>query len=750
MLQTHPNRPQAMQDRTPPMPPTPSIAAMTSASASSAQAGSGRFDGFEPTTSEIFGRDTFSGDVMRTRLPDSVFKAIMKTVNQGHALSHEVADTVANAMKDWAIERGATHYTHWFQPLTGMTAEKHDSFYNPDGNGNAIAEFSGDQLIQGEPDASSFPSGGIRDTYEARGYTAWDPTSPAFILHGPYGATLCIPTAFASWTGEALDKKIPLLRSMDAVSKQAMRILKIFGNDAGVSRVSATVGCEQEYFLVDHSFYNARPDLRICGRTLIGAEPPKGHQLDDHYFGSIPDRVLGFMQQVEKRLYALGVPVKTRHNEVAPGQYELAPLFENANVGTDHQLLTMHILKSTAVEHGFVCLMHEKPFAGVNGSGKHNNWSMATDTGTNLLDPRSETHNNLQFLVFLCAVIRAVDLHADLLRAVIASASNDHRLGANEAPPAIMSVYLGDMLSDILRQLEEGDPRETKVGGKLNLGPQTLPQLPRHTGDRNRTSPFAFTGNKFEFRAVGSTAPVSWPITILNGIIAESLDYLATQLDDRLGHQYTGDDLDIEVKSLLKDVVKEHKRVVFDGDNYSDDWHKEAESRGLPNLKTTPDALPAFSASKAVELFEKYGILTPRELKARSEVLYERYNTFMEIEARTLLDMLKTQVMPAAVRYQTGIASAIAAKQSIGRESQIEDLLLQEVEKLITRLANSMESIAEHANPNGKHNAKRAEHIRDALAPAMAEARVVADALERCVPDDMWPLPTYEEMLFQK
>lgn len=702
------------------------------------------------TTSDLFGRDTFSGRVMRARLPGSVYKALQKTITQGLPLDAELAETVANAMKDWAIENGATHYTHWFQPLTGLTAEKHDSFYKPDGNGNAVAEFSGRELIQGEPDASSFPSGGIRETFEARGYTAWDPTSPAFLLRGPSGSTLCIPTAFASWTGEALDKKIPLLRSMDAVSHHALRVLRIFGTHHGVSRVTATVGCEQEYFLIDKKFYNERLDLRVCGRTLIGAKPPKGQSLEDHYFGSIPDRVLGYMQEVEKRLYALGVPVKTRHNEVAPGQYEIAPIFEDANIATDHQMLTMHVLRSTADEFGLVCLLHEKPFAGVNGSGKHNNWSIATDTGVNLLDPQDETHTNIQFLVFLAAVMRAVDRHADLLRAAIASPGNDHRLGANEAPPAIISIYLGDMLSDILAQVEKGDPRKTKRGGNLDLGARTLPQIPRHSGDRNRTSPFAFTGNKFEFRAVGSSAPVAWPITVLNTIIAESLDSIATELENRVGRNPNPEKVHTAAKQYLRELVKEHKRIVFDGDNYSEKWHAEAAKRGLPNLKTTPDALAALRDPKAQHLFEHYRVLNKRELHARTDIAYERYNKVLSIEAKTLCTMLRTEVLPAALRYESEIADAVASKKLAERSARSEEELLDEVSGLIADLRDAIRQVEAAEARHAANVVKHAEHIRDHLVPAMVKAREASDRLEAHIPRDLWPLPTYDEMLFVK
>jgi len=700
--------------------------------------------------SDFFGKDVFAGEVMRSRLPGSIHESLQKTIVQGVPLDPDVADTVANAMKEWAIENGATHYTHWFQPLTGMTAEKHDAFFQPDGQGNAIAEFSGEQLIQGEPDASSFPSGGLRDTYEARGYTAWDPTSPAFLLRGPGGSTLCIPTAFASWTGEALDKKIPMLRSIDVISEQAQRILRLFGTNQGVSRVSATIGCEQEFFLIDRRFYNARTDLRIAGRTLIGATPPKGHQLDDHYFGAIPDRVLGYLQEVERRLYALGIPVKTRHNEVAPGQYEIAPLFEPANVSVDHQMLTMHVLRSTASEFGMVCLLHEKPFSGVNGSGKHTNWSLATDTGVNLLDPRDETHTNLQFLLFLCAVIRAVDLHADLLRASIASPGNDHRLGANEAPPAIISIFLGDMLSNILQQLEKGEPKETLRRDHLDLGAKSLPQIPRHSGDRNRTSPFAFTGNKFEFRAVGASHPVAWPVTVLNTIIADSLDYIATELESRVGTEPDPKELRKACTDLLQQLVKEHKRVCFDGDNYSEEWHAEAQERGLPNLRTTADALPMLGTDKAFGLFEQFNILSRVELEARSEIFYERYCTIVEIEARTLLNMLRTEVLPAAIRYETQVAEAVSRKDVVKTDASAEREMLEEISTLVKQLRSAIAEVEEAERHTPEGNVAHAEHIRDRLIPALDKARSAADALEEIIAEDLWPLPTYEEMLFVK
>ncbi|MDY7110212.1 MAG: glutamine synthetase III [Planctomycetota bacterium] len=698
--------------------------------------------------SELFGSLTFTGDVLLKRLPADVFEKLQQTIRHGLPLDANIANTVALALKDWAAEHGATHYCHWFQPLTGTTAEKHDAFLSPDGDGGAISKFSGDQLIIGEPDASSFPSGGIRDTYEARGYTAWDATSPAFILKTADGATLCIPSVFVSYNGEALDKKAPLLRSIQAVQEQAMRILRIFGTDQGVSRVVTSLGSEQEYFLVDRAFYNRRPDLQICGRTLIGAAPPKGHQLDDHYFGAIPERVMAFMTEAERRLCELGIPVKTRHNEVAPGQYEIAPTFESANVAADHQMLTMHILQTAAGHHGFVCLLHEKPFAGMNGSGKHNNWSLATETGLNLLDPREEAHTNMQFLVFLLAVIRAVDLHADLLRAAISGAGNDHRLGANEAPPAIISIHLGEMLSDILDQLEKGEMRNTKRGGSLHLGAHTLPQIPRHGSDRNRTSPFAFTGNKFEFRAVGSMATVAWPNTVLNTIVAESLDYMAGQLERRAGKSPTPRKLETAVRALLKDVVRKHRRVVFDGDNYSEAWAEEAEARGLPNLLTTVDALPALKSKTAMSLFAKYAVLNNRELRARVDVLFEKYNTIRDIEVRTLTGMLRTHVLPGAVRYQTELAEAVAAARSTGLESADLERRLKGLIEMIDELGAAIGAIEKAVARYPADAERRARHVRDKLLPAMDRARAASDALEEVIPDDLWPLPTYAEMLF--
>jgi glutamine synthetase len=697
--------------------------------------------------SDTFGSLVFAGDVMLKRLPPDVFMNLQRTIKNGSPLDPAIANTVAGAMKDWALEHGATHYCHWFQPLTGTTAEKHDAFLSMTSDGGAIEKFSGSQLIQGEPDASSFPHGGIRDTYEARGYTAWDATSPAFIYRSGEQATLCVPTAFVSYTGEALDKKTPLLRSIQAVSKQALRILKIFGADHGVNQVITTLGVEQEYFLVDAELAQQRPDLLICGRTLVGAPAPKGQQLEDHYFGSIPQRVLAYMAEVEQRLFELGVPVKTRHNEVAPGQFELAPTYENANVAVDHQMITMSVLRETAERHGFVCLMHEKPFAGVNGSGKHNNWALSTDTGVNLLDPRDETHTNMQFLVFLCAVIRGVDVHAEMLRGSIASAANDHRLGANEAPPAIMSIFLGDMLTDILDQLESGNPKKTKKGDEMQLGATTLPQIPRHTSDRNRTSPFAFTGNKFEFRAVGSSASVAWPNTVLNAIIADSLDFMATQLEKRAGKNATQAKLETAVKSLLKDVVKEHRRVCFDGDGYSKAWHDEAAKRGLANHKSTVDAIAIFGSKKAAEVFTRFNILSKRELEARYEIMLEQYIKLLRIESRTLQNMVRTAVLPCAMRFQAELADTIGATQNCGVECPGTEAELREVVGLVENLRRAINAVEKAEDFHGDHG-KHAAHYRDKLVPAMVDARKCCDALEKVMPADLYPLPTYAELLF--
>jgi glutamine synthetase len=712
----------------------------------------------EHRVDDLFAADVFSERVMKERLPKDVFKRLMGTIKAGEQLDADLADVVASAMKDWATERGATHYTHWFQPLTGLTAEKHDSFLAPDGQGGAMMQFSGSALVQGEPDASSFPSGGLRATFEARGYTAWDPTSPVFLNRNGSNVTLCIPTAFVSWTGVALDKKTPLLRSIDALSKQAMRILKIFGNDKGVTRVETTLGPEQEYFLVDRNLFFSRPDLLTCDRTLFGAKPPKGQQLEDHYFGAIPHRVLSFMTEVERELFRLGVPVKTRHNEVAPGQFEIAPVFENANVACDHQMLCMETLKRVAPRFGLQCILHEKPFAGINGSGKHNNWSMSTSTGVNLLDPREDTHSNMQFLVFLVAVIRAVDTHADLLRASIASANNDHRLGANEAPPAIISIFLGDMLTDIIEQLESGTAKRTLKGGKLDLGSSRLPMLPRDSGDRNRTSPFAFTGNKFEFRAVGSSQSSAWPMTVLNVAVAESLDQVATQLERSLGKNPSPAKLETTLRGLLKKLIKQHKRVIFNGDGYSEAWHKEAEKRGLPHLRDSVEALPVFKSRKAIDLFSRYKVLNRDETASRAVIFVEKYVKQVTIEGETMLAMARQLIIPAALRHQTRLAEAVASTQAADVDCEDQRQSLEEFVELVGKFrlaAQRLEDgLANHGGGHGHGGSDdpfaHAKHIKQHVKPAMADLRELGDELEAVVSDDLWPMPKYRDLLFIK
>ena len=698
----------------------------------------------------LFGADVFSPRIMRKRLPREIYRSLMQTIEIGERLDPQVAGVVAATMKDWAIENGATHYTHWFQPLTGLTAEKHDSLVSPDGTGGVIYNFSGSELVQGEPDASSFPSGGLRGTFEARGYTAWDPTSPAFLMRGENTVTLCIPTAFVSWNGEALDTKIPLHRSVEALSKQAMRILRFFRADKDVSRVITTLGPEQEYFLVDRELYYRRPDLLTCERTLFGAKPPKGQQLEDHYFGTIPPRVLAFMAEVETELYRVGVPVKTRHNEVAPGQYEIAPLFEASHVASDHQMVLMETIKRVAPRYGLQALLHEKPFAGVNGSGKHVNWSMATDTGVNLLDPRDETHTNMQFLVFLCAVVRAVDTHADLLRASIASAANDHRLGANEAPPAIISIFLGSMLADILAQVEKGLPKRTLRGGTLDLGARSLPQIPRHSGDRNRTSPFAFTGNKFEFRAVGSSASIAWPATVLNTIVAESLDEIATELERAAGNRPSEAKQEEAVLAVLKKILKQHKRVIFDGDGYSEAWHKEAVKRGLPVLQDSAAAFPVLASKKTATLFKKYEVLSPVEVESRMHIAVEKYVKQLTIEADTMVSIARSQILPAALEHQTLLAQAISSTEDAGVKVDGERQALQEYVDLVAALRAAIarvDKVCAHQDPDPMGHAR---HINTKVKPAMAGLREVVDTLELHVTADLWPLPTYRDLLFLK
>jgi glutamine synthetase len=616
--------------------------------------------------------------------------------------------------------------------------------------GGVIYNFSGADLTQGEPDASSFPSGGLRGTFEARGYTAWDPTSPAFLNRHGKAVTLCIPTGFVSWTGEALDTKIPLLRSMEALSKQAMRILKLFGTDTGVSRVVTTLGPEQEYFLVDKELFYERPDLVTCERTLFGARPPKGQQLEDHYFGAIPARVLAFMSEAEEELFRVGVPVKTRHNEVAPGQYEVAPLFETSHIASDHQMVTMEILRRVADRHGLKALLHEKPFAGVNGSGKHNNWSMSTDTGVNLLDPQDDTHTNMQFLTFLCAVIRGVDMHADLLRAAIASAGNDHRLGANEAPPAIISIFLGDMLSDILAQVEQGLPKRTIKGGTIDLGARSLPSIPRHSGDRNRTSPFAFTGNKFEFRAVGSTHSVAWPTTVFNAIAAESLDYMATEIEKAAGASPSAAKLQTAVLGVLKKVIKDHKRVVFDGDGYSPEWHKEAARRGLPHLRDSVEAFPVLKAKKTVELFKKYGVLTKAEVESRYHIAVEKWVKQLVIEAETMISLARTWILPAALRHQADLGETINATEGAGIDCDDTVKALESFVAMVTDARTALVALEAASAFHDDDPMRHAQHIKAKVRPAMANLRKAVDALENQVAADLWPLPTYRELLFLK
>jgi glutamine synthetase len=688
---------------------------------------------------QVFGSNVFSPIVQRQRLPKTVYKQLQAALEKGGVLEADLADAVAAAMKEWAMERGATHYTHWFQPLTGSTAEKHDSFYAPTGDGSAIAEFSGKELIQGEPDASSFPTGGIRATFEARGYTAWDPTSPAFLLENPNGTLLCIPTAFASWTGEALDTKIPLLRSMEALSNAALKALNILGEDA--KRVFTTVGPEQEYFLIDEQYYFERPDLVTTGRTLFGAKPPKGHELDDHYFGTIPERVLACMLEVENELAKLGVPIKTRHNEVAPAQYEVAPVFENSNLSADHQQLTMRTLQSVARRYGLVCLLHEKPFAGVNGSGKHNNWSMGTDTGDNLLDPGDTPHDNLQFLFFCAAVIEAVNKHQGLLRASIAGAGQDHRLGANEAPPAIISIFLGSQLNHVFESIEAGTSGAAVSEVVMQLGTNQLPELEKDPGDRNRTSPFAFTGNKFEFRALGSSESPSLPNTVLNTIVAESVDRLASELEKAVEG---GQSVDDAVPGLVLDAWLANKQVVFNGDNYSEEWHAEAEKRGLKNLRTTPDALPELVGESTVDVFGRFNVLSERELESRYEVMTEQYATKVNIEAETAATIARTQLLPAAVRHLAELRAAGDANSAIRS-------LMGEAGEMVEEMAFAIRKLEEkNDTPDELEGIEWAKYIRDEVIPAMDGVREVADRLERIVAEDLWPLPRYSEILFIK
>ncbi len=689
---------------------------------------------------EVFATDVLTLEELRQRLSKPVWRSLLATRERGAVLDPAIADAVALAMKTWAMEKGATHYTHWFQPLTGSTAEKHESFVTPTSDGSAISQFSGKELIQGEPDASSFPSGGLRATFEARGYTAWDPTSPAFIMRHSNGATLCVPTAFASWTGEALDNKTPLLRSLEAVNTAAIRALRLFG-DAETQRVESTVGAEQEYFLIDEEFYYRRPDLVMCGRTLFGARPPRGQELEDHYFGSIPDRILTYMTDAEHQLYALGIPIKTRHNEVAPGQFEVAPIFESSNIAADHQQLVMQVLRTTARKYGLVCLMHEKPFAGVNGSGKHVNWSMSTDAGNNLLEPGETPHENMQFLFFCAAAIRAVDLHQDLLRTCVASAQNDHRLGANEAPPAIMSIFLGEQLTEVYERIVSGKGGSSKKSGLLGLGTQVLPKLPQHAGDRNRTSPFAFTGNKFEFRAVGSSQSVSFPITVLNTIVAESIDALSSAIEARMKKKHT---FEAALQEVLKDTYSKHERIIFNGDGYSGAWHKEAERRGLLGLRTAVDAIERLHDEKNVKLFSSYNVLSSRELEARQEVFFDLYFKTVNIEGETTEWIAQTQILPGALRHlremkETGVEIAGVQRAVTEMTGAVNDLS----DAIVELRAQNMELGGEDVH-------SKSRHMRDNVIPAMNRVRVAADTLERITAHDHWPLPSYREMLFVK
>ena len=695
----------------------------------------------------IFGENAFGIEEMKNRLSPATFASLMATIDKGQQIDLTIADEVAKAMKDWALERGATHFTHWFQPLTGSTAEKHDSFITPNKGGGAIAKFSGNDLIQGEPDASSFPSGGLRATFEARGYTIWDPTSPSFIIENKNGAYLAIPTAFASWSGEALDAKTPLLRSMHAIDDQALRALKLFGHD-DVHKVTSTVGVEQEYFLIDEEYYYRRPDLMTSGRTLFGAKPPRGQELDDHYFGSIPDRVLSCMIETEKELYRLGIPVKTRHNEVAPSQYEIAPIFENTNVACDHQQLIMITLQRVARNYGMVCLLHEKPFAGINGSGKHNNWSIGTDTGLNLLDPGDNPHDNLQFLFFCSAVISAVYKHQDLLRVSVAHAANDHRLGANEAPPAIISIFLGEQLEDVFNQISSGSATESKQGGLLGLGTPVLPHLPRHAGDRNRTSPFAFTGNKFEFRAVGSSQSVSFPNTVLNTIVAEALDGMSGRLEAALEG---GASLEDAVAGVVRETINDSKAIIFGGDNYSEAWHQEAERRGLLNLRTTVDALETLISDKNIRLFESYGVLSEAELRSREEVWVEQYFTKINIEAETTESIARTMVMPAATRYLKTLVDTIDQGKEVGVSVRGVKETAVHLAAYVDELQDSLtELIDANKELGGDSVHEKAHHMLKNVIPAMGKVRHACDRLERITASDLWQLPTYRDMLFVK
>lgn len=691
-----------------------------------------------PQLTDVYGVNVFNDAVMRQRLPKNIYKAFVR-VRQGQGdFTVAMADVVANTMKDWAIEKGATHYCHWFQPMTGLTAEKHDSFISPTPDGKTVLEFSGRELIKGEPDASSFPSGGLRATFEARGYTAWDCTSPVFIK----GKTLYIPCAFCSYTGEALDKKTPLLRSMEALSRQAVRVLKVLG-ETNVQRVDTTLGSEQEYFLVDRAFFEKRIDLVLAGRTLFGAPSPRGQEMEDHYFGTLHERVAAFMNDVNTELWKLGVSAKTQHNEVSPAQYELAPMFATVNVATDHNQLTMETLQKTALRHGFVCLLHEKPFAGVNGSGKHNNWSLVTDTGNNLLDPGNTPHDNMLFLVFLCAVIRAVDKYARLLRAAVANPGNEHRLGANEAPPAIVSIFLGEQLTDIFEQLAAGGVRTSKKSGELKLGSSTLPPLPKDATDRNRTSPFAFTGNKFEFRMVGSSQSTSGPNFVLNTIVADVLEEIADELEK-------SKNITAAAQKLLRKIASDHARIIFNGDNYCDEWIQEAEKRGLPNIRSTVESLETIMDKAHVDVLKRHHVLSKHELAARTEILLESYSKSINIEAGAMLSIAKRQILPVCVDYCARLAASAEVVGDSGISCTAIRKSLQKVSKLVDKLDDAIETL-ERVLDKARNNKKthlQARSFRDDVLPVMRTVREAADALETMVGAEVWPLPTYAEMLF--
>jgi glutamine synthetase len=690
-----------------------------------------------------FGSNVFGKAAMQKLLPKAVYKSVMSTIEHGQPLDPSVADAVAIAMKDWAMSKGCTHYAHVFYPLTSLTAEKHDSFLDPVGDGTALAEFAGKTLTQGEPDASSFPNGGLRSTFEARGYTGWDVTSPAYIIENPNGNSLCIPTVFISMTGEALDHKTPLLRSQQAMAVHAERVLKLFGHE-NPDHVVSFAGAEQEYFLIDRAFFLTRPDILNSGRTLFGAKPPKGQEFDDHYFGAIPERVMACMFDADRELFKLGIPAKTRHNEVAPGQFEIAPVFERSNVAADHQQLLMTTLKRVANKHGMECLFHEKPFAGINGSGKHVNFSLGNGTQGNLLLPGDNPHDNAQFLVFCAAVIRSVSMYGGLLRASVASATNDHRLGANEAPPAIISIFLGDQLTDVFDQIAKGGATSSKEKGTLKIGVDTLPHLSTDPGDRNRTSPFAFTGNRFEFRAPGSLQSIAGPMVTINTILAEALDYIATDLEAAVA---AGTDFNVAVQKVLEEIITVHGSAVFNGDGYSDDWQVEAAARGLPNLRSTMDALPELITPKALDLFEKYGVFNHREMHSRFEIAMEQYVLTVGVEARSTLEIGKTVILPAAVRYQTELAANVAALKAAGVESDL--TALTEVTTAIAELRAGLSTLGDAL---GHDHATTAEEegteAHDEYLPAMLSVREAADKLEGIVADDLWPLPTYQEMLF--